>query len=95
MKCHIHVRIQRGETGLLEAEFLIAICRPAGDKWQSKTLFLVIFDVHSSIDKSVFHCHLSGVLLILLMSKPQNILLMHLGLNILLMRLRLNQLLMH
>ena len=24
--------------------FLIAICRPTGDKWQSKTLFLSIFD---------------------------------------------------
>ena len=29
---------------LLETEFLIAICRPNGDKWQSKTLFLEIFD---------------------------------------------------
>ena len=26
----------------LETEFLIAICRPTGDKWQSKTLFLAI-----------------------------------------------------
>ena len=28
----------------LETEFLIAICCLTGDKWQSKTLFLVIFD---------------------------------------------------
>ena len=27
----------------LETVFLIAICRPAGDKWQSKMLFLAIF----------------------------------------------------
>ena len=26
----------------LETEFSIAICRPTGDKWQSKTLFLAI-----------------------------------------------------
>ena len=32
---------------LLETEFWIAICRPTGDKWQSKTPFLVIFDPHS------------------------------------------------
>ena len=37
----------------LETEFLIAICRPTGDKWQSKTMFLKIFDQCSSIDKSV------------------------------------------
>ena len=29
--------------------FSITICRPTGDKWQSKTLFLTIFDLHSSI----------------------------------------------
>ena len=40
----------------LETEFLIAICRPTGDKWQSKTLFLVIFDPRSLIVKSVFDC---------------------------------------
>ena len=32
-----------------ETEFSIAICRPTGDKWQSKTLFLAIFDPQSSI----------------------------------------------
>ena len=45
----------------LETEFLIAICHPTGDKWQSKTLFLAIFDPRSSIVKVVFDCHLSGV----------------------------------
>ena len=28
----------------LETEFSIAICRLIGNKWQSKTLFLLIFD---------------------------------------------------
>ena len=28
----------------LEAEFSIAVCRPTGDNWQSKTLFLAICD---------------------------------------------------
>ena len=27
----------------LETEFLIAICRQSGDKWQSKTMFLALF----------------------------------------------------
>ena len=39
----------------LEIEFLIAIC---GGKWQSKTLFLAIFDQRLSIVKSIFDCHL-------------------------------------
>ena len=29
--------------------FSIALCRQSGDKWQSKTLFLTIFDLRSSI----------------------------------------------
>ena len=29
--------------------FLIPICRQCGDKWQSKTLFLLIFDLRSSV----------------------------------------------
>ena len=45
----------------LETEFAIAICRPTGDKWQSKILFLAIFDPRSSIVKSAFDCRLSGV----------------------------------
>ena len=45
----------------LETEFSIAICRPTGDKCQSKTLFIAIFYPRSSIVKSVFDCRLSGV----------------------------------
>ena len=48
----------------LKTVFLIAICRHTGDKWQSKTLFLSIFDQRSSIVDSVFDCHLPGVLLL-------------------------------
>ena len=48
----------------LETEFLIAICRPTGNKWQSKTLFLAIFDPRSMIDKSVFDGRLSGVVMV-------------------------------
>ena len=44
-----------------ETELSIAICRPSGDKWKSKTLFLAIFDPRSSIVKSFFDCHLSDV----------------------------------
>ena len=33
----------------LETVFPIAICRQSGDKWQSKTLFLLIFELRSSI----------------------------------------------
>ena len=47
----------------LETEVLVAICRPSGDKCQSKTLFLVIFDPRSSIVKSVFDCRLSEVMM--------------------------------
>ena len=45
----------------LETEFLIAICRHTGEKWQSKTLFLSIFDQCSSIGYSVFDCRLPCV----------------------------------
>ena len=37
---------------LLEKEFLIAICRRTGHKWQSKTLFLAIFYLRSLTVKS-------------------------------------------
>ena len=46
---------------LLETEILIVICRPNGDKCQSKSLFLAIFYPHLLIVKSVFDCRLSGV----------------------------------
>ena len=45
----------------LETEFPIAICRLTGDKWQSKTLFLAIFDPRSLIVKNVSVCLLPGV----------------------------------
>ena len=37
---------------------------PTGDKWQSKTLFLAIFDLRSSIVLSVFDCGLHGVIIV-------------------------------
>ena len=47
----------------LESEFSIAICRPIGGKWQSKSLFLSNF-VSALVDYfSVFDCRLSGVVL--------------------------------
>ena len=46
----------------LETEFLIAICRPIGNKGQSKTLILGICDPRSGIVQSVFDCRLSGVI---------------------------------
>ena len=46
----------------LETVFSIDICRLSGEKWQSKTLFLTIFDLRSSIVFSVFDCRLSGVI---------------------------------
>ena len=39
---------ERGSKSL-ETLFLIAICRHLGDKWQSKTLFLTILYLRSSI----------------------------------------------
>ena len=41
--------------------FSIAICHHTGDKWQSKTLFISIFDLRSSIVDDVFDCLLPGV----------------------------------
>ena len=54
----------------VETVFLIAICRHTGDKWQSKTLFLSIFDPYSSIVDYIFDCRLPGVRLELI-SKRQ------------------------
>ena len=47
----------------IKTKFSIAIFRPTDKKWKSKTLFLVIFDSHSSIVKSVFDRRISGVLM--------------------------------
>ena len=41
--------------------FAIAIYRHTGNKWESKTLFLSIFDPHSSIVDNVLDCRLPGV----------------------------------
>ena len=57
----------------LETEFSIAICRPTGDKWQSKTLFQTISDPRSSLVKNVFDCHLSDVRLLGKQHKPPKI----------------------
>ena len=38
----------------IETVFSIGICCPTGDKWQSKTLFLSIFDPPSSIVDYVY-----------------------------------------
>ena len=48
----------------LETGFLIAICGPTGDKWQSKILFLAIFYLRLLILESVLDCSLSGVVTI-------------------------------
>ena len=50
-----------GDQKLQEKEFSIAICRPTGDNWKSKTLFLSIFDSRSLTVKSLFDCRLSGM----------------------------------
>ena len=42
----------------LKTEFSIVICR---DKWNTKTLFLLIYDPRLSIVKNVFDCRLPGV----------------------------------
>ena len=57
----IHVLSTNVDQNSLEIEFLIAICHPTGDKWQSKTLFLEIFHPRLSIVKRFFDCRLSGV----------------------------------
>ena len=41
--------LTKADQKSLETQFLIAICRQVGDKWQSKSLFLTIFDLCSSI----------------------------------------------
>ena len=46
----------------IETVFSIAICRPTGDKRQSKTLFISIINLRSSIVDNVFDCRLPGVI---------------------------------
>ena len=45
----------------LETDFSIAVSRPTGDHWQSKTLVVAISDPRSSIVKRVFDCRISGM----------------------------------
>ena len=45
----------------IETVFSIAICRHTGDKWESKTLFLSVFDPRSSIIDNVFNHRLRDV----------------------------------
>ena len=50
------------DPGSLETELLPAVCRPTGDKWQSKTQFQAICDPRSSIVESAFDCRLSNMI---------------------------------
>ena len=61
---NVNTIYERGSIFVRNTEFSIAICRPTGDEWQSKTLFLSIFDPRSSIVKSVSDCRLSSVVLL-------------------------------
>ena len=49
------IRMMNVDQKKLETEFLIAISRPTGNKWQSKTLVVAISDPRLLI-KSVFDC---------------------------------------
>ena len=42
----------------LETELSTAVCCPAGDKWQSKTLFPANCDPRSSMVQNIFDCRL-------------------------------------
>ena len=46
--------IEEHRSKIVRNRVLIAICRHTGDKWQSKTLFLSIFDPRLLINDSVF-----------------------------------------
>ena len=56
--------IEERRSKSIETVFSIAICHHTGDKWQSKTLFLSIFDPRSSIVDYVFDCRLPGVVVL-------------------------------
>ena len=47
----------------IETVFFIAISRQWGDKWQSKTLFLLIFYLRSTTVLAFLICRLPGVVL--------------------------------
>ena len=48
-KSKLYQQSTNADQKSIETVFSIAICRQCGDKWQSKTLFLTIFDLRSSI----------------------------------------------
>ena len=50
------------DSGSLETELSPAVCRPTGNKWQSKTQFPAICDPRSSIVESIFDCRLSDMI---------------------------------
>ena len=54
--------IEERRSKSIETMFSIDICCLTGDKWQSKTLFLLIFDPRSSIVDNVFDCRLPIVI---------------------------------
>ena len=56
------ILLRNVDQKLIGTVFLIAICHHTGDKWQSKTLFLSIFDPRSWIVDSFLDCCLPGVL---------------------------------
>ena len=45
----LYQQLTNADQKSIETVFSIAICCPTGDEWQSKTLFLLIFDLRSSI----------------------------------------------
>ena len=47
----------------METVFSIAICRPTGDKWQSKNTVSIDFDLHLTIF-DVFDCCLPGLIIL-------------------------------
>ena len=57
----MQIQLRNVDQKSIETMFLIAICRLTGDRWQSKKLFLSIFDPHLSIVDYVFDCRLPGV----------------------------------
>ena len=42
---HHHTRSTNADPKSQETVFSVAICRQSGDKWQSETMFLTIFDL--------------------------------------------------
>ena len=70
-KTHLTID-ERESKKTLETVFSIAICRQSGDKWHSKTLFLTLWSTFlDTID--VFHCNISGVLLLLMICNPPRV----------------------